>query len=51
MFLYVPNAEKFSCRDRSGYVERKLRESTVYLFNNLLWSYIAERVLDLPKAQ
>lgn len=33
------------------HVERKLRESTVYLFNNLLWSYIAERVLDLPKAQ
>lgn len=33
------------------HIERKVRESTVYLFNNLLWSHIAEKVLDLPKAQ
>jgi len=32
------------------HVERKLRELTVFVFNNLLWSYVAERVLDLPKA-
>lgn len=32
------------------HVERKLREATVYVFNNLLNSMIAERVLGLPKA-
>jgi acyl-CoA dehydrogenase len=32
------------------HVERKLRELTVFVFNNLLWSYVAERVLKLPKA-
>lgn len=32
------------------HVERKLRESTVFVFNNMLLSYIAERVLGLPKA-
>ena len=32
------------------HVERKLREATVFVFNNLLTSYIAERVLGLPKA-
>jgi len=31
------------------HVERKLRESTVYVFNNLLMNLIAERVLGLPK--
>ena len=31
------------------HVERKLREATVYVFNNMLWSYIAHRVLGLPK--
>lgn len=31
-------------------VERKLRESTVFVFNNMLMSYLAQRVLDLPKA-
>ena len=32
------------------HVERKLRESTVFVFNNLLLSYVAQRVLGLPKA-
>lgn len=32
------------------HVERKLRESTVFVFNNMLLSYVAERVLGLPKA-
>jgi acyl-CoA dehydrogenase len=32
------------------HVERKLRESTVFVFNNLLWSMIAQKVLGLPKA-
>ena len=32
------------------HVERKLRECTVFVFNNLLTSYVAERVLGLPKA-
>jgi acyl-CoA dehydrogenase len=31
-------------------IERKLRESTVFVFNNLLLGYVAERVLGLPKA-
>ncbi|MEM7136366.1 MAG: acyl-CoA dehydrogenase family protein [Myxococcota bacterium] len=30
------------------HVERKLRESTVYVFNNLLMNLIADRVLGLP---
>ena len=32
------------------HIERKLRESTVFVFNNLLLSYVAQRVLSLPKA-
>ena len=32
------------------HIERKLRESTVFVFNNMLWSLLAERVLGLPKA-
>lgn len=32
------------------HVERKLRELTIFVFNNLLTSYVAERVLGLPKA-
>jgi len=32
------------------HVERKLRDATVFVFNNMLLSYIAERVLGLPKA-
>ncbi|MGB5812280.1 MAG: acyl-CoA dehydrogenase family protein [Polyangiales bacterium] len=31
------------------HIERKLRESTVYVFNNLLMNLIAERALGLPK--
>jgi acyl-CoA dehydrogenase len=31
------------------HVERKLRESTVYVFNNLLMNLIADRALGLPK--
>ena len=31
-------------------VERKLRESTVYVFNNMLLSYLSHNVLGLPKA-
>ena len=31
------------------HVERKLRESTVFVFNNLLMNLIAERALGLPK--
>ncbi len=32
------------------HVERKLRECMVFVFNNLLTSYVAHNVLDLPKA-
>jgi acyl-CoA dehydrogenase len=32
------------------HIERKLRDTTVFVFNNLLLSYVAERVLGLPKA-
>jgi acyl-CoA dehydrogenase len=32
------------------HVERKLRDATVFVFNNMLLSYVAERVLGLPKA-
>ena len=32
------------------HVERKLRELTVFVFNNMLWSMIAQRELGLPKA-
>src|SRR5690606_26192787 len=32
------------------HVERKLRESTVFVFNNMLMSYVAQKVLGLPKA-
>jgi acyl-CoA dehydrogenase len=32
------------------HIERKLRESTVFVFNNLLLSYVSQRVLKLPKA-
>lgn len=32
------------------HVERKLRDCTVFVFNNLLTSFVAERVLGLPKA-
>lgn len=32
------------------HVERKLRDASVFVFNNMLWSYVAERVLGLPKA-
>lgn len=32
------------------HVERKLRDTTVFVFNNLLLSYISQRVLGLPKA-
>jgi alkylation response protein AidB-like acyl-CoA dehydrogenase len=32
------------------HVERKLRDAMVFVFNNMLWSYVAERVLELPKA-
>jgi len=31
------------------HVERKLREGTVYVFNNLLMNLIADRALGLPK--
>jgi acyl-CoA dehydrogenase len=31
-------------------IERKLRDATVFIFNNMLLSYIAENVLGLPKA-
>lgn len=31
------------------HVERKLRESTVYVFNNLLMNLVADKVLGLPK--
>lgn len=30
------------------HIERKLRESTVFIFNNLLLNYVAQRVLKLP---
>jgi alkylation response protein AidB-like acyl-CoA dehydrogenase len=32
------------------HIERKLRDTTVFVFNNLLLSYISQRVLGLPKA-
>jgi len=32
------------------HVERKLRETTVFVFNNMLWSMVSHGVLDLPKA-
>ncbi len=32
------------------HIERKLRESTVFVFNNMLLTYVAQRVLGLPKA-
>lgn len=32
------------------HVERKLRDATIFVFNNMLMSYVAERVLGLPKA-
>lgn len=32
------------------HIERKLRECTVFVFNNMLLSYISHRVLELPKA-
>jgi acyl-CoA dehydrogenase len=32
------------------HIERKLRESTVFAFNNLLLSHVAQHVLGLPKA-
>jgi len=31
-------------------IERKLRDATVFVFNNMLLSYISENVLGLPKA-
>jgi acyl-CoA dehydrogenase len=31
-------------------IERKLRDATVFVFNNMLLSYISEKVLGLPKA-
>lgn len=32
------------------HLERKIRESMVFVFNNMLWSHLAERGLGLPKA-
>ncbi len=32
------------------HVERKLRDAMVFVFNNMLWSFVAEKVLALPKA-
>ena len=32
------------------HVERKLRDATIFVFNNMLLTYVAERVLGLPKA-
>ena len=32
------------------HVERKVRECSVYVFNNMLLSYVAQRVLELPRA-
>ncbi|MFO0567444.1 MAG: acyl-CoA dehydrogenase family protein [Polyangiaceae bacterium] len=32
------------------HLERKLRDATVFVFNNMLLTYVAERVLGLPKA-
>ena len=32
------------------HIERKLRECTVFVFNNMLLSYVSQRVLGLPKA-
>jgi acyl-CoA dehydrogenase len=32
------------------HVERKLRDATIFVFNNMLLSYVAERVLGMPKA-
>lgn len=33
-----------------AHVERKLRDATVFVFNNMLLSYVAERVLGLPRS-
>lgn len=32
------------------HVERKLRDATIFVFNNMLLSYVAEKVLGMPKA-
>ena len=32
------------------HIERKVRESMVFVFNNMLWSYVAQKSLGLPKA-
>ncbi|PIE05773.1 MAG: acyl-CoA dehydrogenase [Sorangium cellulosum] len=32
------------------HVERKLRDATIFVFNNMLMSYVAEQVMGLPKA-
>jgi acyl-CoA dehydrogenase len=32
------------------HIERKLRESLVFAFNNLLWSHVAQQALGLPDA-
>ncbi len=32
------------------HVERKLRDATIFVFNNMLLTYVAERVLGLPKS-
>lgn len=32
------------------HVERKLRDATIFVFNNMLMSFVAEKVLGLPKA-
>jgi len=32
------------------HIERKVRESMVFVFNNMLWSLVAQRTLGLPEA-
>ena len=32
------------------HIERKLRDATIFVFNNMLMSFVAEKVLGLPKA-
>lgn len=32
------------------HIERKLRDASVFVFNNMLLSYVAEKVLGMPKA-
>ena len=32
------------------HVERKLRDATIFVFNNMLLSYVAEKVLGMPKS-